>query len=196
MALKIEVLKSGDMAPVLADLARLRIEVFRAFPYLYDGDLAYEQGYLDRFSRAEGAVIVVARDGARVVGASTGAPLAEVEADFAEPFKARGAAVADIFYCAESVLLPDYRGRGLGHAFFDHREAQARALGKGISTFCSVIRPPDHPARPEGYRPLDGFWRKRGYAPLEGATVSFDWKDIGDAAETTKRLQVWSRRLD
>jgi GNAT superfamily N-acetyltransferase len=196
MALEIEVLKSGDMAPVLTDLARLRIEVFRAFPYLYDGDLAYEQGYLDRFSRAEGAVIVVARDGARVVGASTGAPLAEVEADFAEPFEARGAEIADIFYCAESVLLPDYRGRGLGHAFFDHREAQARALGKGISTFCSVIRPPDHPARPEGYRPLDGFWRKRGYAPLEGATVSFDWKDIGDAAETAKRLQVWSRRLD
>lgn len=195
MVLNIDVLTAGEMAPVLPDLARLRIEVFRAFPYLYDGDLAYEQRYLDQFSQAKGAVIVVARDGERVVGASTGAPMAEVEVEFAEPFRARGEEIADIFYCAESVLLPEYRGRGIGHAFFDHREVQARALGKRISTFCSVVRPADHPARPEDYRPLDGFWRKRGYEPLEGATVSFDWKDLGDTDETTKHLQVWSRRL-
>ena len=196
MALKIDVLTAGEMAPVLPDLARLRIEVFRAFPYLYDGDLTYEQRYLEQFSRAKGAVIVVARDGERVVGASTGAPLAEVEDDFVEPFRARGEDIAEVFYCAESVLLPDYRGHGIGHAFFDHREAQARALGARVCTFCSVIRPADHPARPGGYRPLDGFWQKRGYAPLAGATVSFDWKDIGEAEETTKQLQVWSRALD
>ena len=35
---------TGDAArATLLSLARLRIEVFYAFPYLYDGDLAYEQ---------------------------------------------------------------------------------------------------------------------------------------------------------
>lgn len=196
MALEINVLTGGAMAAVLPDLARLRIEVFRAFPYLYDGSFEYEQSYLDQFSKARGAVIVIAKDGVRIVGASTGAPMVEVEPEFAAPFRQRGAAVQNIFYCAESVLLPEYRGQGIGHAFFDHREAQARALGAKVSTFCSVIRAADHPARPEDYRPLDGFWRKRGYAPLDGATVSFDWTDLGDGEETTKHLQVWSRSLD
>jgi len=193
MSLTISVVTKDEIAGVLPDLARLRIEVFRDFPYLYDGDLDYEQRYLQRFSQARGAVIVVARDGVEIVGAATGAPLAEVEPEFAAPFVARGDDIGCIFYCAESVLLTRYRGQGVGHAFFDHREAQARSLGAEMSCFCSVIRALDYPARPADYRPLDGFWRKRGYAPLEGATVSFDWKDCGEAAETTKKLQLWSR---
>jgi hypothetical protein len=74
----------------------------------------------------------------------------------------------DVFYCAESVLLSSCRGQGAGHAFFDRREAHAARLGFGKVAFCGVVRPADHPARPEGYRPLDGFWRARGYAPLDG----------------------------
>ena len=30
----------------LDDVAKLRIKVFRAWPYLYDGDLDYERNYL------------------------------------------------------------------------------------------------------------------------------------------------------
>ena len=58
-----------------------------------------------------------------------------------------------------------------------------------------MIRPADHPARPAGYAPLDGFWRKRGYAPVDGLTASFPWKDIGDEAETEKPMQFWMRDL-
>lgn len=195
MSLVIEVLRGGAIGGLLSDLAKLRIAVFRDFPYLYDGDFEYENQYLEQFSKAPGAVVVVARDGDEIVGAATGAPLAQVERAFAAPFVARGQGVLDVFYCAESVLLPKYRGQGIGHAFFDHREAHAQRLGAKTVCFCSVIRPDNHPSKPSGYRPLDGFWRKRGYAPLDGARVSFDWKDIGQAAETTKQLQVWSRQL-
>ena len=195
MSLTIESVKADDMAAVLPALAQLRITVFRAFPYLYDGDLEYEQRYLDAFSKAPGAVIVVARDEDKIVGAATGAPMAQVEPEFAAPFIERGDALDKIFYCAESVLLPEYRGQGVGHAFFDHREAQALRLGASISCFCSVVRASDHLATPMGYRPLDEFWRKRGYAPMTGAQVALAWKDLGDDAETLKKLQVWSRSL-
>ena len=195
MSLVIEVVRADEMASVLPDLAQLRITVFRDFPYLYDGDLEYEQRYLNRFSQAQGAVIVVAREGAQVVGAATGVPLGEVEPEFALPFQQRGYDMSTIFYCAESVLLSEYRGRGIGHAFFDHREAHARALGATQCCFCSVIRPDTHPAKPATYRSLDGFWHKRGYAPLPDATVSFDWKDVDEDIETQKKLQVWTRQL-
>ena len=194
MSLAVETLEGDSALAALDDVARLRIAVFRDFPYLYDGNLAYEQNYLARFAAASGAVIVAVRDGPRIVGAATGCPLAAEHEGFTAPFTAAGLDVNGIFYCAESVLLPEYRG-SLGHAFFDHREAKARKLGLGISAFCAVIRPDDHPLRPDGYRPLDGFWEKRGYRKAEGLVARFAWTDLGQSTETEKQLQVWMRNL-
>lgn len=188
------VLTGQQVGEVLDDLARLRIAVFRDWPYLYDGDADYERDYM-RAYQSPGAVVVAAYDGARMVGAATGAPMEHHASDFAAAFAGRPEPLEQIFYCAESVLLPDYRGRGLGHAFFDGREAQARALGRRFSAFCSVMRPADHPARPAGYRPLDGFWRGRGYAPLPGVIAEFEWKDHGEPAATRKPLQFWMKPL-
>ena len=111
------------------------------------------------------------------------------------PLLARGYRLEDVYYCAESVLLPEYRGRGIGHAFFDAREAKARALGRSYMAFCSVMRPQDHPQRPASFRTNDAFWQGRGYAPLEGVFADYSWRDIGEAAETRKSLQVWFRAL-
>jgi GNAT superfamily N-acetyltransferase len=180
---------------VLDDLARLRIEVFRAFPYLYDGDMDYERRYLGRFAASPRAFVAGAFDGARLVGAATSSPMEDHEDDFAAPLAHAGIAPETVYYCAESVLLPEYRGHGIGHRFFDLREREGRGLGRTRAAFCAVIRPDDHPARPAGYRPLDGFWRGRGYAPLEGAVAHFAWRDLGDAAETEKPLQLWMRAL-
>ena len=188
------VLTGEAVAAALDDLARLRIAVFRDWPYLYDGDPDYEREYLTAY-QSPGAVVVAAYDGARMVGAATGAPMEDHAEDFAAAFAARPERLDQIFYCAESVLLPEYRGHGLGHAFFDGREAQGRLLGRRYSAFCSVIRPADHPLRPAGYRALDGFWRKRGYAPLPGVVAGFDWRDIGDEASSRKPLQFWMKTL-
>lgn len=189
------VLTGAAIAPVLPDLARLRIAVFRDWPYLYEGSAAYEEDYLQVYTQAEGAIVVAAYDGDQLVGASTGCPLLAHSDDFSAALEGSDLPLDQIFYCAESVLLPAYRGHGFGHAFFDHREGQARALGLGYSAFCSVMRPEDHPRRPAGYRPLDPFWRARGYAPIEGVIAQFDWQDIDQSDETTHPLQFWAKRL-
>lgn len=193
--MRVEVLTGRALEAVLEDVARLRIAVFRAFPYLYDGDLDYERGYLQTYRDSPGAVLVGAFDGSRLVGAATGTPMEDHADDFAGAFAGTGYDLGDVFYCAESVLLPEYRGRGIGHRFFDLREAHGRALSRRYCAFCGVVRPADHPLRPDGYAPLDPFWRKRGYAPLAGAVATFRWKDIGEVAETAKPLQVWMRPL-
>lgn len=179
----------------LDDVAKLRIEVFRAWPYLYDGDLDYERNYLESYRKSEGAVVVGAFDGTRLVGAATGTPMQDHAAEFAAPFASVPIPIKNIFYCAESVLLPEFRGHGIGHSFFDSRESHAKSLGATHTTFCAVLRPADHPARRAAYRPLDAFWKKRGYAPLEGVIARFTWKDVGEAQATEKQLHFWMRAL-
>lgn len=195
MTLRIEVLRGAALDAALDDVARLRIAVFRDWPYLYDGDAEYERRYLEVYRTSPGAILVGAFDGARLVGAATGTPMEDHADDFATAFSGTGLALGDIFYCAESVLLPAYRGQGAGHRFFDLREDHARGLGRRHIAFCAVQRPVDHPLRPAGYAPLDTFWRKRGYVPLAGAVARFDWKDVDQPEETAKPLQFWHKSL-
>lgn len=195
MAIRVEAMTGAALEAALDDVARLRIKVFRAWPYLYDGGLAYERAYLQSYRDSARAVVVGAFDGDVLAGASTGAPLADHADDFAAAFEGAGIDLGQVFYCAESVLLPEYRGHGVGHGFFDAREAHARKHGFSKCAFCSVQRPADHPLRPADYAPLDPFWRKRGYAPLEGAVAHFSWKDVDQAEETRKPLQFWIRDL-
>lgn len=196
MSLVVEAVTGGALKDVLGDLARLRITVFRDWPYLYDGTEEYEREYLAKFIAAKGAVCIVARDGEKTVGASTASPMEETDEEFILPFREAGYDISKVFYCGESVLIGDYRGQGAGVRFFEEREAHARRLGGfEISTFCRVVRPDDHPLKPANYHPLDAFWRKRGYAPAEGLVAYYPWKDIGEDEETAKPLQFWTREL-
>ncbi|MEO0543809.1 MAG: GNAT family N-acetyltransferase [Pseudomonadota bacterium] len=176
-------------------LADLRITVFREWPYLYDGDLAYERDYLATYFESPNAFIAGVFDGDQLVGASTASPLEDHAGEFAAPFKERGLDVKDYFYFGESVLLPAYRGQGLGVAFFGLREAEARRQGFQYCTFCAVERPDEHPGRPANYKKLDSFWRTRGYQKIDQLQTYFAWKDVGVDQETEKPMVFWAKLL-
>lgn len=195
MGVTVEVMTGAEIEHAIDDLARLRIEVFADFPYLYDGDLAYEAQYLREFAAAPDAVLIAARDGQAIIGAATASPMWAQKPAFRQPFEARGLDTATMFYFGESVLLSQYRGQGIGHAFFDAREVQARHCGAKTACFAAVVRSADHPDRPAGYRPLDGFWQTRGYAPMPGFVTHLAWKDHRDEAESEKPMQYWVREL-
>ncbi|MBB5014863.1 GNAT family N-acetyltransferase [Rehaibacterium terrae] len=195
-SVRIATFRGTEIGEHLDAVARLRIAVFRDYPYLYDGDPAYEARYLATYTRSPDSLFVLAFDDGRVVGASTGIPLADEDEAFQRPFVARGIPVEQVFYCGESVLLRAYRGLGLGHRFFDEREAHARRLGRfGWTAFAAVDRAPDDPRRPPGHRDNDAFWAKRGYARQPGMTMRLAWKEIGEPAESEKPLTFWLRPL-
>ncbi len=193
MSLTLEVVTGEDRLALIDPLATLRLSIFRAWPYLYEGDLAYERIYLRTYIENDDALVVVARAGDDIVGVSTGIPLLAEPPEVRSAFDA--ATVAASFYGGETVLLPEWRGRGLYRQFLHAREEHAARQGFEQLVFCGVVRDPSHPSRPPDFIPLDDVWRHLGYAPCPGAQAQMSWRDLGEREESAKTMQFWSKRL-
>ena len=194
--LRIETLSGADIACDLDALADLRCAVFRDWPYLYEGSREYEAKYLQVYIDCPRALCVLVWDSDRCVGASTVIPLADAPPDLQQPFLDAGMDLSRVDYFGESVLLPEYRGRGLGVKFFELREAHAKSLGLPVCAFCAVQRPDDHPLKPAGYIPNDAFWQRRGYRRAPELQTTLDWPDIGETQSTRKPMTFWLRELE
>lgn len=196
VGLQIEILDSSTAKKYLEEIAQLRMTVFRDFPYLYDGNIAYERSYLETYFQSPGARVVLCRDGERVVGASTVIPMRDEDENLKAPLRAAGIDPAEVMYFGESVLLSSYRGRGAGKAFFVERLKHAQSTpGIRKAAFCAVQRPANHPLRPQGHQPLDGLWHSFGFHPVPGLTCTMTWKQIDEPHESAKTLQFWLRDL-
>lgn len=184
------------IADYLDPIAALRIEVFREFPYIYDGSLEYEKEYLQTYIRSERSVAILALDRNQVAGVSTGIPMEDETPEFREPLSEAGIDISKVFYCGESILKKEHRGQGVYSDFFDGRETHARKLGFKQICFCAVIRRADHPLRAADYRPLDPVWKKYGYHKRDDLLASFSWKDLDEETESKKNLVYWMKVLD
>ena len=189
--LRLQNFHGAELAPHLDALGELRIAVFREYPYLYVGTLEHEREYLRTYFQSSGSLVVLVFDDDRVVGATTCLPMLDEGPEFQAAFVQAGYDLSTICYFGESILLPEYRGKGIGKEFFVRREAHVRTLGMKLSTFCAVDRPVGHPLSPEGYRPLDEFWRSQGYVKHPELQATFVWKEIGEEVESPKTLTFW-----
>ena len=196
MNFAVKSVKGDGIKPYIKDLARLRMELFRDFPYLYDGSLAYEEKYLSVYLRSRETIIVLVLDGERVVGASSGMPMSMEADEVKAPFLNTEMPPEKVFYFGESLLMKAYRGKGIGHLFFDEREKHAKSLKRfSYTAFCAVVRPHDHPRRPARYLPLDPFWTKRGYIRRPDLVTSFSWQDLDENNESQKTMVFWIRKI-
>ncbi len=114
--IRIARLTGAALKDALDDLAQLRIEVFRVFPYLYDGDVGYERRYLQTYRDSENAILVGAFEATGWWGPRPAHRWRNTR--MSSRLLLKDIPLSEIFYCAESVLLPEYRipntgGRGL-----------------------------------------------------------------------------------
>ncbi len=194
--LRLENVPGPQLGPYLDAVGELRITVFREFPYLYEGSIEYEREYLRMYAECPRSMTVLAFHGHAVVGMSTCLPMDDAEDAFNAAFKSQGQDTARICYLGESVLLQQYRGRGVGKQFFSRREAHARDLGHSVAAFCAVDREAGHPLRPKDYVPLTKFWTGLGYACQPEIQAAFPWKEVHETGETVKTLTFWTKDLD
>lgn len=158
--------RGKEIIPFLQDLGRLRVEIFRDYPYLYAGNIECEADYTQMYRDSPNTFFTVLTDGDQVVGISIAIPLVETSEMMRNPFLKMKMEPQNFFYFGESVLKPDYRGQRLYKSFFDLREEEALRQGYKFATFISVMRDVDDPAKPENYVPLNETWTRYGYRQL------------------------------
>ena len=187
-------LKGTQVLDYLDQLAGLRLNIFREYPYLYDGQLEDERRYLSGY--AVTGQVLLALDEEQVIGAITGMPLAMESEAFVTPFRAAGLAPEEFYYIGELLLLPPYRNLGWGSRLLDRLEQSVAQQG-ACRSYClaTVNRPEGHPQRPAGYVPIEQFCRRHGYTLIEGVTAQIPWREL-DGKSTHKTLSLWRKSVD
>ena len=191
-AIKIKTLRGREIIPYIHKIAELRITIFREYPYLYEGEMSYEERYLLMYSRTEDAMLVIAEDNQEVVGAITGLPLTKSMEEIKCLFIEKTIPADRIFYLGEIVLLQEYRNKNIGYMMYQQFEKAVKEmqLYEKIA-ICEVVRIENDLRKPLGYKPLDNFWNRQGYVKQPDLIAYFSWKEIGATEETKHPMVFW-----
>lgn len=195
MAISEQILTGSAVKDCLNDIASLRIENFREFPYLYDGLREDELNYLKLYADAPDAFVVIVTDAEKIVGAATGIPLCHENRELVEPFVGTAYSVDEIFYVGELLFYPEHRNRGMGMQVVRMVEEQVRSYTTYRYLTCAtVVRPNDHPLRPSDYIPIDRFLAHTGFNLLPGISTNFTWLEM-DGVKRSHPMNFWIKEL-
>lgn len=187
----------SGLKPYLHSIAKLRAEVFKDYPYFEDPDIDRETNYLRKLFSCKETIGVLIFDNTTLVGVSLGCPLSVEEPALHRPFKERRLDIDSYFYFGDSALLKHYRGRGIGHHFFDAREAHVAHFKKFKHIcFCVPDCPETDPKRPKDYVPLVDFWRKRGYMHHPEMKCFLSWKKIDEPHSSEIQMSFWIKDVN
>ena len=171
----------------------MRLTIFREYPYLYEGILEDELSYVSHY--AEHGMVLIAQDGEKVIGAVTGMSLGLEEEYFQKPFKTAGLDPHQYFYIGELLLQSPYRGKRLGSQLLQQIEQEICKTGQYRYLCCAtVVRPANHPLRPETFFPIEPFCQRHGYGLLDRVTVQIPWQQT-DGTRPLNTLQFWVKQL-
>lgn len=190
-----ELITGNAIAGVLDTLASLRLEIFREYPYLYDGRREDELDYLKSYAEAPDACVILAYDGSTIAGAATGMPFIHEGAQMLAAIAGSRYSVENLYYVGELLFYPAYRNKGLGLLLLDQLEQYICSLGRYRQLVCATVERPDtHPLRPDGYVPITRFLARSGFNLIPGVTTSFAWLET-DGVTCTHPMQFWIKVL-
>lgn len=188
--MKITVLRGSEILPYLDQVAKLRIDIFREWPYLYEGDLKTEKNYLKVYADAKDSILVVAEEGNQVIGIAIGVPLNESIELVQDVFREKQVSMENRYYFADAILLKEYRGQNIGLTMIQKFEQAVGELKRyGEIYGFEIVRDENDPRKPEGYRSLDPLWEKLGYGVIPGWEAHVEWLDVGDLEKTSHLMR-------
>lgn len=190
-----QLLTGTAIADARDEEATLRLEIFREYPYLYQGRREDELKYLGTYAEAPDACVVLAYDGDAVIGAVAGMPLIHEDAQMLDAFAGTAFPLDEAYYVGELLFLPAYRNGGLGRKLLARLESHVRPLGRYRTLTCATVeRPDDHPLRPRDFIPITRFLARNGFSRLPVVTTHFMWREI-DGILWDHPMQFWGKQL-
>lgn len=195
MAITTKKVLSKDIRPYIDDLANLRITIFKEYPYLYKGEMEYEQEYLSVYADSADSVAILAFDDDRLIGAVTAIPMQDEMDELSTPIREAGLALDKTFYIGELLFLPEYRGVRHGSGLARQIEEHIRNLGSFTHLTCAtVMRPSHHPLKPGWHLPIDYFLACLGFEKMNGVVGSLDWPEL-DGTSIPHLMQYWIKEI-
>lgn len=181
--------------PSLEAIASLRLDIFREYPYLYEGLRDDELRYLRSYAEKPGACVILVEDAGKTIGAATGMPLKHEDQHLLDSFAGTAHLIDKSYYVGELLFYRDYRHRGFGSRLLARIEEYVRSLGPYSHLVCmTVMRPPDHLLCPADYAPIERFLARTGFVPMAGITSTIAWREI-DGVRRDHLLQFWRKDL-
>ena len=196
----IKLLTKEEVKPLLPFVATLRINIFREYPYLYDGNLKEEMDDLEQCAQVPHNALAIAYHKETPIGFLYGIPLIEFKSHFENPvvdlFKDKNLAPETCYYFADVIILPEHRGNGLTKKLFDTLEIYAQEQGYCSASFITESHD-IHPLKPVDYKPLEPLWKYLQYKKT-GLQSEGSWLTHQPDKSVTKQKHVadiWFKQL-
>ena len=189
-------LKGAGIQGHLEEIARLRLTIFREYPYLYDGKLEYELKYLQHYAGKNEAIAIVTSYENRLAGAVTAIPLQNESKEMIALVAATSYPVERIYYIGELLFYPEYRNKGLGTRLLSRIEQHVLDQQNYDYLICTtVMRPEVHPLIPAGYVPIERFLLRSRFVKLPGVATHISWKET-DGIRRDHEMQFWVKAIE
>lgn len=201
MTTKSEVYLGTNVLKVVSEVSKFRIFYFKEFPYLYHGNLGYEEAYFREFSVDPLAYVDIVRSSSgELIGIGTGIPLkssADILKDTETLFSEYGLVPSEYFYVGEIIIGHQFREKGLGRNILRRTENFAIRQGFGKTTFATVVRSPIDPRRPPNYVDPDSLWQAWGYSKSQ-LMFYYHWPTLmenGHIEDVENEMTFWMKDL-
>jgi len=193
----IKVIAPEDIHSYVEDIARLRVTVFKEYPYLYDGNFDDELLYAQKFVNSPNSLVCLLFDKNKVVGALTGLPLAYEDVLIRDTWEQNSnTPLSSVYYFSEMLMYSEYRKHGYGSKLFVTGENCVKQYSSfDTITLITIHRNNNHPLQPTSYKPLDHFCEIHGYTKHDDITCIISWKEIGASEASQNELIYWSKIL-
>lgn len=194
--LRIESLSGAESKKYFEDFARLRIEIFREYPYLYEGTVENERNYIENYLSNPQSRIFVLFDGDKICGMLTTVPMSGEYQDIIASFEKTGLKSSESFYLGDMILQKEYRNRKLFPIFFNAALEHAKCKGfKTLSLMCIVCKDADW-GRPAEFRDVVRLCEKIGFTKIDGGVIELKWASLAKGGEQkTHTLQLYQMQL-
>ncbi len=194
MLSQIEVFKGSEMIRFVDPIAKMRLSYFSEYPYLYIGTMQCERAYLKMYTQCEKSLLVMKKEGERIVGAVTGMPLRETFPEYRSWASGLDTPIDSIFYLGELVLEKDAQGKGIENQIVDEmidliqKEGRYRSLA-----VLEISRDEEDPKQPLNFVSLEKFWETKGFVKHPELQTNISWKEGEE--EKMHTLIIWMKDL-